>query len=234
LRLTVDNIAIKPLTKVERAVGKIILPQQAEAPFMMWGEVLAVGPGFRSEKSKTLWPTFVKPGDRVLYPKGAARLTYENIRLDGVFHDEVAFVAERDAGLVLRDGKIYPMYRRVVGHVVEESKAELTDSGLVLFTADKRKTEKATSFVRIKIDYVGFGQRADDARLIPTDVRVGDYIVADKYDAWEYELLDGDAMSGHVILDEDQILAIDEGFVEAATEDLAFSKIMKELRAGLR
>jgi co-chaperonin GroES (HSP10) len=234
VRLTVDHIAIKPLRKAERAVGKIVLPLASQAPFMMWGEVIAVGPGYRSEVTKTLWPTFAQPGDIILYPNGAARNSYENLRVDDRVHDQIVFVMERDAGLILRNGCVYPMYRRIIGHVLEQQTIEETSSGLILFNSDKRQSDHTTSYVHVKVDHVGFGQRADDATLIPNTVTPGDIVIADKFDAWEYELIAGDALTGHVILDEDQILAIDDDFVESSDAIKKQNEIIRQIMAAAR
>lgn len=67
LRPLGDRVIVKPLEVEEKTKGGIILPDTAkEKP--MQGEVIAVGPGKRSENGE-LQPMDVKVGDRVLYGK---------------------------------------------------------------------------------------------------------------------------------------------------------------------
>ncbi len=62
-----DRVVIKRIEEEERSAGGIIIPDTAkEKP--MEGEVVAVGPGARSEDGK-LHPLDVKVGDRVLFGK---------------------------------------------------------------------------------------------------------------------------------------------------------------------
>ena len=222
MRLTSDLLAVKPVKQAERVFGgNIYLPATAQAPFMQWAEVLATGAGHRGERSKTLWPMFAQPGDIVLYPNGAARLQYENVQIDGEMYDKVAFVHERDAGLIIRNGEYYPLYRRLVGHIITDRTHQVRPSGLIIPVEQPKKVNDAsTSFVRVMIDHVGFGQRNDLGEVIPNTCKVGDVILVDKFDAWEYEI-GGAAVTGHVIIDEDQILAIDEDFTPPSDEDKA-------------
>ncbi len=62
-----DRVVIKRIEQEERSAGGIIIPDTAqEKP--MEGEIVAVGPGARSEDGK-LNPLDVKVGDRVLFGK---------------------------------------------------------------------------------------------------------------------------------------------------------------------
>jgi chaperonin GroES len=62
-----DRVVIKPSPAEEKTKGGIILPDTAkEKPVI--GEVVAVGPGKRSDDGK-LVAMEVKPGDKVLYGK---------------------------------------------------------------------------------------------------------------------------------------------------------------------
>ena len=62
-----DRIVIKPSPAEEKTKGGIILPDTAkEKPVV--GEVVAAGPGRRSEDGKLVAPE-VKVGDKVLYGK---------------------------------------------------------------------------------------------------------------------------------------------------------------------
>lgn len=62
-----DRVVIKRIEQEERTAGGIIIPDTAkEKP--MEGEIIAVGPGARSEDGK-LHPLDVEVGDRVLFGK---------------------------------------------------------------------------------------------------------------------------------------------------------------------
>jgi chaperonin GroES len=62
-----ERVMVKPLAKEEISRGGIVLPETAkEKP--QEGEVIAVGPGKRSEKGEHI-PMEVKVGDIVLYAK---------------------------------------------------------------------------------------------------------------------------------------------------------------------
>ena len=62
-----DRVLVRRLEGEEKTAGGIIIPDTAkEKP--MEGEVVAVGPGARSEDGK-LHPLDVKAGDRVLFGK---------------------------------------------------------------------------------------------------------------------------------------------------------------------
>ena len=62
-----DRVLVRRLEGEEKTAGGIISPDTAkEKP--MEGEVVAVGPGARTEDGK-LHPLDVKPGDRILFGK---------------------------------------------------------------------------------------------------------------------------------------------------------------------
>ncbi|MBY0264031.1 MAG: co-chaperone GroES [Holosporales bacterium] len=62
-----DRILVKRVEAEEKTAAGIIIPDTAkEKP--MEGEVIAVGPGARTEQGQTL-PLSVKAGDRVLFGK---------------------------------------------------------------------------------------------------------------------------------------------------------------------
>jgi chaperonin GroES len=68
LRPLEDRIVVRPLEAEERTASGLVIPDTAkEKP--QQGEVLAVGPGKRSEQSGELIPSDVKVGDRVVYSK---------------------------------------------------------------------------------------------------------------------------------------------------------------------
>ena len=72
-----DRVLIRRVEAEEKTAGGIIIPDTAkEKP--MEGEVVAAGPGARSEDGKIL-PLDVKVGDRVLFGKWSGT----EIKLDG-------------------------------------------------------------------------------------------------------------------------------------------------------
>ena len=72
-----DRLLIRRIEQEEKTTGGIIIPDTAkEKP--MEGEVVAAGPGARSEDGK-IRPLDVKVGDRVLFGKWSGA----EIRLDG-------------------------------------------------------------------------------------------------------------------------------------------------------
>jgi chaperonin GroES len=73
-----DRVLLKRTDQEERTVGGIIIPDTAqEKP--MEGEVVATGPGARSEDGK-LHALDVKKGDRVLFGKWSGT----EVKIDGV------------------------------------------------------------------------------------------------------------------------------------------------------
>jgi chaperonin GroES len=62
-----DRIVIRRLEQEDRSAGGIIIPETAQEKPMQ-GEVVAVGPGTRSEDGK-LTPLDVEAGDRILFGK---------------------------------------------------------------------------------------------------------------------------------------------------------------------
>jgi chaperonin GroES len=63
-----DRIIVKPAEAEETTVSGLVIPDTAkEKP--QQGEVLAVGPGRRSEQTGEIIPLDVKVGDRVVYSK---------------------------------------------------------------------------------------------------------------------------------------------------------------------
>ena len=72
-----DRVLLRRLEQEEKTAGGIIIPDTAkEKP--MEGEVIAAGPGVRSEDG-TLHPLDVKVGDRVLFGKWSGT----EVKLDG-------------------------------------------------------------------------------------------------------------------------------------------------------
>ncbi|MGH7174230.1 MAG: co-chaperone GroES [Gemmataceae bacterium] len=82
-----DRVLIRRLESEEKTAGGIIIPDTAkEKP--MEGEVIAVGPGTRSEDGK-LHPLDVKVGDKVLFGKWSGT----EVKVDG---EELVIVKESD------------------------------------------------------------------------------------------------------------------------------------------
>ena len=72
-----DRVVVRRIDAEEKTKGGIIIPDTAkEKP--MEGEVLAVGPGARSEDGK-IHPLDVKVGDRILFGKWSG----SEIKLEG-------------------------------------------------------------------------------------------------------------------------------------------------------
>ncbi len=73
-----DRVVVRRLEQDDKTAGGIIIPDTAkEKP--MEGEVIAVGPGARSEDGQ-IHPLDVKAGDRILFGKWSGT----EVKLDGV------------------------------------------------------------------------------------------------------------------------------------------------------
>ena len=72
-----DRIVVRPNESEETTASGIVIPDTAkEKP--QQGEVLAVGPGRRSEQSGEIIPLDIKVGDTVVYSKyGGTEITVE-------------------------------------------------------------------------------------------------------------------------------------------------------------
>jgi chaperonin GroES len=82
-----DRVVIRRVEEEQKTKGGLIIPDTAkEKP--MQGEILAVGPGARSEKGD-LTPMSVQAGDRVLFGKWSGT----EVKLDG---DELLIMKESD------------------------------------------------------------------------------------------------------------------------------------------
>ena len=82
-----DRVVIRRVEEEQKTKGGLIIPDTAkEKP--MQGEVLAVGPGARSDKGE-LTPMSVQVGDRVLFGKWSGT----EVKLDG---DELLIMKESD------------------------------------------------------------------------------------------------------------------------------------------
>jgi chaperonin GroES len=90
-----DRVLVRRLEQEEKTAGGIIIPDTAkEKP--MEGEVVAVGPGARSEDGK-LHPLDVKPGDRILFGKWSG----SEVKIDG---EELVIMKESDILGIIEGG----------------------------------------------------------------------------------------------------------------------------------
>jgi chaperonin GroES len=90
-----DRVLVRRVESEERTKGGILIPDTAkEKP--MEGEVVAAGPGARSDDGK-LQPMDVKAGDRVLFGKWSGT----EVKLDG---EELIIMKESDIMGVLEQG----------------------------------------------------------------------------------------------------------------------------------
>ncbi|HTS93485.1 MAG TPA: co-chaperone GroES [Stellaceae bacterium] len=90
-----DRVLVRRLEQDEKTAGGIIIPDTAkEKP--MEGEVIAVGPGARSEDGK-LHPLDVKAGDRILFGKWSG----SEVKIDG---EELVIMKESDILGIIEGG----------------------------------------------------------------------------------------------------------------------------------
>ena len=89
-----DRIVVRPSEAEETTVSGIVIPDTAkEKP--QQGEVLAAGPGRRSEQTGELIPLDLKVGDTVVYSKyGGTEITVEG--------DDVLILTARDVLAVVK------------------------------------------------------------------------------------------------------------------------------------
>jgi chaperonin GroES len=91
-----DRVVVRRVEQDEKTAGGIIIPDTAkEKP--MEGEVIAVGPGARTEDGK-IHPLDVKTGDRILFGKWSGT----EVKLDG---EELIVMKESDImGVIEKSG----------------------------------------------------------------------------------------------------------------------------------
>ncbi len=91
-----DRVLIRGIGPQDKTAGGVIIPDTAkEKP--MEGEVVAVGPGARTEDGK-VHPLDVRVGDRVLFGKWSGT----EIKVDG---EDLVIMKEADImGIIRRDG----------------------------------------------------------------------------------------------------------------------------------
>ena len=90
-----DRVLVRRVEEDERTAGGIIIPDTAkEKP--MQAEVVAVGPGARDEKGKTV-PLDVKAGDQIIFGKWSGT----EVTIDG---EELLIMKESDIMGVIEAG----------------------------------------------------------------------------------------------------------------------------------
>jgi chaperonin GroES len=89
-----DRIVVKPGQSEETTASGLVIPDTAQEKPQQ-GEVLAVGPGKRSEQSGELIPVDVSTGDTVVYSKyGGTEIT-----IDG---DDLLILSARDVLAIVK------------------------------------------------------------------------------------------------------------------------------------
>jgi chaperonin GroES len=89
-----DRIVVKPGQSEETTASGLVIPDTAQEKPQQ-GEVLAVGPGKRSEQSGDLIPVDVSEGDTVVYSKyGGTEIT-----IDG---DDLLILSARDVLAIVK------------------------------------------------------------------------------------------------------------------------------------
>jgi chaperonin GroES len=89
-----DRIVVKPGQSEETTASGLVIPDTAQEKPQQ-GEVLAVGPGKRSEQSGDLIPVDVAAGDTVVYSKyGGTEIT-----IDG---DDLLILSARDVLAIVK------------------------------------------------------------------------------------------------------------------------------------
>jgi chaperonin GroES len=89
-----DRIVVKPGESEEKTASGLVIPDTAQEKPQQ-GEVLAVGPGKRSEQTGELIPVDVSEGDTVVYSKyGGTEIT-----VDG---DDLLILSARDVLAIVK------------------------------------------------------------------------------------------------------------------------------------
>ena len=99
---------------------------------------------------------------------------------------------------------IRPLHDRIVVKRLEEDEAKV--GGLFIPDSAKEKPQKG------EVVAVGKGKHADDGKLIPLDVKVGDLILFGKYSGSDIK----DNGVEYLIMREDEVLGVIEGTTKKA------------------
>jgi chaperonin GroES len=95
--------------------------------------------------------------------------------------------------------QLRPLHDRLVVERLEEK--ETIKGGIVIPDSAKEKPHEG------KVLAVGSGKRLEDGKLIPLDVKVGDYVLFGKYSGAEVTIDNND----YLILREEEVLGVVEG-----------------------
>lgn len=88
-----DRVLVRPISKEERTISGIVIPDTATKERPEEGEILAVGPGRLDEKGKRV-PLEVKVGQKVMFTKYGPN----EIKID---EEELLIVEEKDILAIL-------------------------------------------------------------------------------------------------------------------------------------
>ena len=91
---------------------------------------------------------------------------------------------------------INPLYDRIVIEAIEQD--EKTTGGIIIPDTAKEKPIKG------KVVYVGKGQRTEDGKILPLEVKIGDTVIYGKWAGTEFKFGGKDYM----IMKESDVLAI--------------------------
>ncbi|NPB04930.1 MAG: co-chaperone GroES [Aquificae bacterium] len=94
--------------------------------------------------------------------------------------------------------KLKPLYDKIVVKV-EEPKEQRTPSGIIIPDAAQEKPQVG------EVIAVGQGRLLQNGEIKPLQVKVGDFVVFNKYAGTEVELETGEK---YLVLSEDEVLAI--------------------------
>jgi len=96
--------------------------------------------------------------------------------------------------------KIRPLYDRIVVKRIDDD-TEKTAGGLFIPDSAKEKPQQG------EVIAAGQGKRAEDGKLIPLDVKVGDRILFGKYSGSDIKI----GTDEYMIMREDEVLGVLEG-----------------------
>ena len=100
---------------------------------------------------------------------------------------------------------VRPLRDRVLVKRIDEQEQRI--GGIIVPDSAKEKPQQAL------VVAVGSGRLTDEGKVIPPDVKVGDYVLIGKYAGSEIKLEGNDE---YVIVREDEILGVAEGVHESA------------------
>ena len=98
--------------------------------------------------------------------------------------------------------KVRPLHDRVIVERIEEGEQKV--GGIIIPDTAKEKPQQA------RVIAVGSGRVTDEGKVVPLDVKAGDYVLIGKYAGTEVKL-DGEEF---LIVREDEVLGVAEGVRE--------------------